>query len=78
MDEDIHICGSCKGQFTNLDEFIIHKRQCKSRVDTSIKHSGNHSAAVSLAVSTQETIPESQPSQGMLVVPVSTYEYRQP
>ena len=27
---DTHICGACKREFTNLDEFQAHKRQCLS------------------------------------------------
>ena len=53
MDEDIHICGSCKGQFTNLDEFILHKRQCKARMEQVTKAiSGN----LSTTVPNQETM----------------------
>ena len=61
MDEDIHICGSCKGQFTNLDEFILHKRQCKARMEQATKASGS---ILSTTVPNQETIPENLTSQG--------------
>ena len=62
MDEDIHICGSCKGQFTNLDEFILHKRQCKARLEQAAKGSSGN---LSTTVPNQETIPENLSSQGM-------------
>ena len=62
MDEDIHICGSCKGQFTNLDEFILHKRQCKARLEQATKASSGN---ISTTVPNQETIPENLSSQGM-------------
>ena len=25
--EDVHICGSCKKEFTDIEDFILHKRQ---------------------------------------------------
>ena len=73
MDEDIHICGSCKGQFTNLDEFILHKRQCKARMEQVTKAmSGN----LSTTVPDQETMPENPPSQGMSSTPCLRFTIR--
>ena len=58
MDDDIHICGSCKGQFTNLDEFITHKRQCKARAELTAKASSVHVSAPT-SVSSPDALPGS-------------------
>ncbi len=29
--EDLHICGACKAQFTEVELFFVHKRQCPAR-----------------------------------------------
>ena len=58
MDDDIHICGSCKGQFTNLEGFISHKRQCKIHAELPKAQAGNVQVAEETAVSSQDTSVE--------------------
>lgn len=36
--KDIHICGLCRSEFTDLEEFIVHKRQCTGTVHASVGH----------------------------------------
>lgn len=30
--QDIHICGVCKTSFTNIAQFVVHKRECSDRI----------------------------------------------
>jgi len=34
-EEDIHICGKCRQEFTRYDLFILHKKSCSSRLNRS-------------------------------------------
>ncbi len=66
MDEDIHICGSCKGQFGHLEEFISHKRQCRARlevVNAPVATITANNAAETVAISENEA-GKSDMSQG--------------
>ena len=30
-EEDVHVCGGCKQQFTKIEIFVAHKRECKAK-----------------------------------------------
>ena len=36
MDEDTHICGRCRQEFHNLDDYVAHKRGGCSQKDSGI------------------------------------------
>ena len=43
--DDIHICGTCKEQYNDLDAFVEHKRQCSLNVSTT-EDSSTHSTGL--------------------------------
>ena len=30
-DDDVHVCGGCKKQFSKIEFFVSHKRECKAK-----------------------------------------------
>ena len=30
-DDDVHVCGGCKEQFSKVEVFVAHKRECKAK-----------------------------------------------
>ena len=30
-DDDVHVCGGCKQQFSKIDIFVSHKKECKAK-----------------------------------------------
>ena len=30
-DDDVHVCGGCKEQFSKVEVFVAHKRECKGK-----------------------------------------------
>ena len=43
-EEDIHICGKCRKEFRDIDQFILHKKQClhKRQEASASKHSTSY------------------------------------
>ena len=47
-DDDVHVCGGCKEQFSKVEVFVAHKRECKAKRRR--KADANSSSRVSVIV----------------------------
>ena len=47
-DDDVHVCGGCKEQFSKVEVFVAHKRECKAKKRR--KADANSSGRVSVIV----------------------------
>ena len=48
-DDDVHVCGGCKEQFSKVEVFVAHKRECKAKKRRR-KAEANSSGRVSVIV----------------------------
>ena len=47
-DDDVHVCGGCKQQFSKIEVFVSHKRECRAKKRK--KAEANSSSRVSVIV----------------------------
>ena len=46
-DEDLHLCGACKGQFQSYTAFTSHKKTCAARKQKSRRNDASNKGSIS-------------------------------
>ena len=46
-DEDLHLCGACKGQFQSYTAFTSHKKTCSARKQKSRRNDASNKGSIS-------------------------------